>query len=98
MKAWRHHLDDAVAVATAWLQFGHAGEGVETTGAPRISTGVDKGLQFGHAGEGVETQQAAGEFNLAIFRLQFGHAGEGVETIPPFTDPGPPVASIRPRR
>ena len=36
------------------LQFGHAGEGVETQRAESLrSEGI--ALQFGHAGEGVET-------------------------------------------
>ena len=40
------------------LQFGHAGEGVETGSGADSTTFEPSRLQFGHAGEGVETRRS----------------------------------------
>ncbi len=82
----------------AALQFGHAGEGVETWYTSDSEVEPTAMLQFGHAGEGVETCEV---WHYAPGRplLQFGHAGEGVETFVSAEADGMPVlASIRPRR
>ena len=82
------------------LQFGHAGEGVETMPRNRTAHIRSRQLQFGHAGEGVETSRYDELNRTAEAKvLQFGHAGEGVETSLAFSGAvATRPASIRPRR
>ena len=98
MKAWRLTRGHTGIEGGEVLQFGHAGEGVESR-CSAASPACGGSLQFGHAGEGVETRAADGVPSAAFWSLQFGHAGEGVETSPALGTPKENErASIRPRR
>jgi|GEM_PF-3285832 len=68
-----------MTLPTAWLQFGHGGEAVETGGSARRACGGRCSFNSATAVKPWR-RSAARAFGCLVGLLQFGHGGEAVET------------------